>query len=417
VNVDTWQEIIGTLRKNKLRAFLTACGVFWGAFMLVAMLGFGGGLERGVTKNMMGFANNAVYCWGQRTSLPYDGLQPGRWVGFETADIQMIRDNLGHEIEYLAPRLQLGGWRGGNNVTRDGKAGDFNVNGDYPDFEHIQGLRFLSGRFVNDLDIANKRKVAMIGPRVYETLYKRGEDPIGTSIKIQGVYFTVVGQFEPLGSGHWSERLEQTVFIPFTTFQTAFNRGNDVGWFAATAAPGVPAEKLENDLRAELSKTHRISPDDRQALGSFNAGEEFRKVSNLFLGIRILVWFVGLCTMLAGVLGVGNIMLIVVKERTKEIGIRKAVGAPPWSIMSQIIQESTVLTAIAGYFGLAAGVAGLSLADALFGEHNEMMNHPSVDFQVAIAATVILVVSGAIAGIIPARNAVRVNTVEALRAE
>jgi putative ABC transport system permease protein len=416
MSIDTWQEIFGTLRNNKLRAFLTACGVFWGVFMLIAMLGFGGGLERGVTNNMMGFATNAVYVWGQRTSLPHDGLQPGRRVSFETADIQMIRDNVDN-IEYLAPRLQLGGWRGGNNVTRNGKTGDFNVNGDYPDFRHIQGMDFVRGRFVNDLDIENKRKVVAIGPRIYQTLYARGEDPIGSHLRIQGVYFTVVGQFVPRGSGRWTERLEQTVFIPFTTFQTAFNRGNQVGWFAATATPGVPARQLESDMRDALAKRHRIHPKDRQAMGSFNAGDRFGKATKLFWAIRILVWFVGICTLLAGVIGVSNIMLIIVKERTKEIGIRKAVGASPFSIVSQILQESTALTAIAGYFGLAFGVAVLHAASILAGEDNELMNNPGVDLRVAVIATLILIVSGAIAGIIPARNAVRVNPVQALRAE
>jgi putative ABC transport system permease protein len=416
MNRDTWQEIIATLSTNKLRAFLTALGVFWGILMLVVMLGMGSGLEKGVTNDMSGFATNAVYVWGQRTSMPYDGLQPGRPVEFDSADIELLRGNV-PDIEHLAPRLQLGGWRGGDNVSRGAKTGDFSVAGDYPDFQYIQGMDFVRGRYINDLDIERSRKVCVIGPRAYEMLYERGEDPIGTHIKIQGVYFTVVGQFEPQGSGHWSERLAQTIFIPFTTFQYAFNQGNRVGWFAMTGKPGVPAERLENSILTTLAKRHRIHPDDENAMGSFNSGRKFREISSIFVAINLLVWFVGICTLLAGVVGVSNIMLIIVKERTKEIGIRKAVGATPWSITSQILQESTALTAIAGYLGLAIGVFLLHVFSLLIGDGNDTIRDPQVNFRIAMIATAVLVVSGAIAGLIPAYNAVRTNTVEALRAE
>lgn len=411
MNLDTWQEIIATLRSNKLRTFLTALGVFWGIFMLVVMLGAGKGLENNVKKDMGGFSTNAIYVWGQRTSMPYKGLQPGRRVQFENADIDMIRQNVA-DIEYFAPRLQLGGWRGGDNVTRGGKTGDFNVNGDVPDFRHIQTMMFDQGRFINDLDMRDSRKVAVIGPRTYETLYERGEDPIGTHIKIRGVYFTVVGYFKPQGTGHRNERLAATIFIPFTTFQYAFNQGNRVNWFAITVPPGKSTEKVESEVRAILAKRHKIDPNDKHAFGSFNMGKKFREISMIFIGIKLLVLVVGLLTLLAGILGVSNIMLIIIKERTKEIGIKKAVGATPWSITSQIVQESTALTAVAGYFGLAAGVLVLELLGQLAGD--QLLN-PQVDLNLAFIATAILIFFGAVAGLIPARNAVRINTVQALR--
>jgi len=413
MNIDTWQEIFATLRSNKLRTFLTALGVFWGIFMLVVMLGAGQGLENNVKKDMGGFSTNAIYVWGQRTSMPHEGLQPGRYVQFENDDIEMIRQNV-PDIEYFAPRLQLGGWRGGDNVNRKGKTGDFNVNGDVPDFQHIQTMEFDKGRFINELDIRDSRKVCVIGPRIYETLYERGEEPIGSHLKIKGVYFTVVGLFKPSGTGHRNERLAATIFIPFSTFQSAFNQGNRVNWFAITVPEGKSTDKVEDEVRAVLSKRHKINPNDKHAFGSFNMGKKFGEISMIFVAIKLLVLVVGLLTLLAGILGVSNIMLIIIKERTKEIGIKKAVGATPWSITSQIIQESTALTAVAGYCGLTAGVIALEVLSKAAGD--QLLN-PQVDMKIALYATAILIVCGALAGLIPARNAVRVNTVEALRAE
>jgi len=414
---DTWQEIVSTLGKNRLRTALTACGVFWGIFMLVIMLGFGHGLETGVKKDMGGFATNAVYVWGERTSLPFKGLPPGRDVSFTNDDIAAIRERV-DGIEHLAPRNQLGGWMGGDNVTRGRKTGSFSVNGDMPDFQYVQPMRFDRGRFINALDIEQRRKVAVLGNRAIRALYEEGEDPIGTHIQIQGVYFTVVGTFQTTQSGEMAERQGNTIFIPFTTFQRAFNYGDRVGWFAVTARSDASAAQVETDVRAVVAERQRIDPEDSQALGSFNAGKEFKKIGNIFGGINFLVWFVGVITLLAGVIGVSNIMLIIVKERTKEIGIRKAVGATPAAIMAQIIQESTLLTAIAGYIGLTAGVAALELVGAAMGDGSSgMFARPEVDLRIALIATAILVVSGAVAGIMPARHAVRINPVEALRAE
>ncbi len=407
MNLDTWQEIIATLRNNKLRGVMTAAGVFWGVGMLVAILGFAGGLRRDVAKNMAGFATNAVHVWSQRTTMPYAGMQPGRRIKFDNADAEaIIREVEG--IEHFAPRVQLGGWRGGDNVTRGTKTGDFTVGGDYPAMQHIQEMRFLRGRFVNDLDIRDRRKVVVIGPQAYEQLYEPGENPIGTHVKIQGVYFTVVGQFEPAASGgHMTERLARSIFIPFTTFQQAFNVTN-VGWFSMTARADYDASKVERDVKQVLAQRHKVHPVDANAFGSFNVGERFGKMASLAVGIKLLGWFVGIMTLLAGAIGVSNIMLIVVKERTKEIGVKKALGATPFSIVAQIIQESTILTAIAGYFGLVAGVFVLSM----YPDKAEQ-----VDISVALIATGVLIVAGALAGLLPAVNAARINPVEALRAE
>lgn len=413
---DKWQEIIATVRKNKLRTALTVFGVFWGMFMLLLMLGFGNGLETGIRKNMRGFATNSVYVWGQRTSMPYMGLQPGRSLRYTNEDTEAIAREVSG-LAHFAPRNQLGGHRDSNNVTRGVKTGNFQVVGDYPAFQHIQPVRFEKGRFINENDIQERRKVAVIGKGVYDILYERGENPIGTYVKAHGVYFQVVGMFRPRQSGDQGDRAANTIHIPFTTFQQAFNYGNRVGWFSVTGKPHVSGVQLEKDIRKVLSARHKIHPEDEHAIGSFNAEEEFGKVTTLFTGIKLFVWFVGMMTLLAGVIGVSNIMLIVVKERTKEIGIRKALGAPPWSIVSLILQESVVLTSLAGYIGLIAGVGVLELVSSVIGDSNDAFANPQIDFNVALIGAAVLVVSGALAGIIPARHAVGISPVEALRSE
>jgi putative ABC transport system permease protein len=412
---DTWQEIIETVRANKLRTALTAFGVFWGILMLLLMLGSGNGLENGVTRNMSGFATNAVYVWGQRTTLPHEGLLPGRWVQYDNRDVQAIRQQI-DGIEHMAPRNQLGGFRGSNTVSRGDQSSSFSVMGDYPQLRYVEPMQVVSGRFINELDIIDKRKVAIIGTRVQELLFAPGEDPIGDAIKINGVYFQVIGTFTTRQTGDRGERAAQTIYVPFTTFQQAFNYGDRVGWFAITAQPHMDVSKMEKDIRALLAARHKISPQDEQAIGSFNAKEEFGKVQTMFTGIRMFIWIVGAFTLLSGVIGVSNIMLISVKERTKEIGVRKALGATPSSIVSTVVQESVVLTSLSGYMGVVVGVAILEALNRLNIESDSFTN-PHVNLSVALVATATLIVTGAIAGIIPAWHAASIKPVEALRAE
>lgn len=415
IGLDGWREITATLRTNKLRALLTAAGVFWGIVMLVVMVGFGDGLERGVARSMAGFATNAVYMWTQRTSEPYDGLRPGRYLRFDRDDIAALRDSI-PEIEHLAPRNQLGGWRGGENVSHDGKTGSYFVSADYPAFRLIQPAVFERGRFVNELDMQQARKVAVIGVGVRDQLYDPGEAVIGSLLRIQGVYFQVVGLFRSQQSGEEGDRQNHTIHVPFTTYQHAFHTPY-VGWFAMTSKPNVPASVVEQKARALLGKRHRVAPTDAQAIGSWNTEEEFGKVGNMFTGIHGLIWFVGVVTLLAGIIGVSNIMLIVVRERTKELGIRKALGATPFTIVAQLVQESTLLTAVAGYCGLVFGIGLLEVAGALIPADSELLAAPAIDLRVALAAAGILIVAGAVAGFIPARAAVRIHPVEAFRAE
>jgi putative ABC transport system permease protein len=389
-----------------MRTFLTAFGVFWGIFMLMVMLGSGNGLSNGIESGFSDGATNSFFVWSQRPSKPYRGMLPGRELHLDMGDIAAIQQQV-PEVEVICPRNQLGGWRGNNNITRGRKTGAFVVYGDYPEIARVQSVRLLAGRFLNRLDIEERRKVAVLGPRSREVLFDKDEDPLGQEIRISGVYFKVIGLFSPRRSGDDHEDDEQSLFVPFTTFKSAFNFGDRVGWFAATSREGSPASVAEEKTLALLRERHRVAPDDNRAFGHFNVEKEFAKVRGLFAGIR---------TLAAGVIGVSNIMLVIVRERTNEIGVRRAVGATPWAIMTQVVFESLVLTSIAGYLGLVAGIAAIEATSRLVGDGAEMFKNPEVSLGAALQTLAILVLSGLLAGLFPARRAVQSTPVEALRA-
>ncbi len=415
LDLDSWQEVWATLRSNKLRAFLTALGVFWGVFMLILMLGIGNGLERGVIRNLSGLTNYTVYVWPQRTSMPFKGLQPGRYVRLNDADIAAVARTPG--VEHVAPRLQLGDWRGAQPVSYGSKKATFTVMGDTPAFGYVEPLVVENGRFINARDMTEERKVAVIGHEVQKTLFGT-ENPIGKYIQVKRVYFQIVGVIGTLKSGDDAEKIVSSIYVPFSTFQTTFNKKDKVGWFALTAYRSAPAALVESNVRNAIMKGHRIHPDDSEALGSFNAAQKFEQLQGLFRGIRKFVWFVGTLTLFAGMLGVSNILLIIVKERTKEIGVRKALGAQPGSIISLVVAEGLLLTTLAGACGVVAGVLGLELAGrAVSSLPHAPLSQPAVSLQVALIALLVLIVAGVIAGIVPARHAARVHPVEALRAE
>jgi len=416
VDRDHWREIFEALRGNKLRTFLTAFGVFWGIFMLMVMLGSGNGLWNAIRHSFAGTATNSIFVWAQRTSKPWRGMPTGRSIQLEIGDAAAIRTSV-PEVGVICPRNQLGGWRGGNNVTRGTRSGAFSVMGDVPEIAALQSLRIDRGRFLNRLDLDERRKVAVLGPRAREVLFAPGEDPLGQQIRINGVYFSVIGLFQPLRTGAGRDDAVQTIFVPFSTFQTAFNFGERVGWFALTSRDGTPASVAETKVLAVLRERHRVAPDDARAFGHFNMEEEYGKLQGLFAGIRLLVWIVGVGTLAAGVIGVSNIMLVIVRERTNEIGVRRALGATPLTVMAQIVFEALVLTVIAGYLGLVAGVGVIeATASVVAGAELEMFRNPEVPLSSALQTLAILVVAGILAGLIPARRAVTVSPVQALRA-
>lgn len=416
-DADRWNEIFSSLAKNKLRTFLTAFGVFWGIFMLIIMLGAGNGLKNGVTKNFGGIATNSVFIWTQRTSIPYAGLPKGRGFNMRNEDIPVIEREV-DQLDVIAPRNQLRGYGGGNNVSYQNKAGNFQVMGDYPQILKISPMDIIQGRFINQLDVEDKRKVTVIGTYVRDVLFKN-ENPINKNVKINGVYFKVIGVFRSKKGGNQGEKDTQTLHIPFSTFQKAFNYSNVVGWLAATAKKESNASYVEAEIIKVLKRRHKVSPKDERAFGSWNAEEEFNQINGLFAGISTLIWVVGIGTLTAGIIGVSNIMLIIVKERTKEIGIRRAIGATPFSIVSQIMAEAIVLTSLAGYIGLTFGVLVTEAISNAMGpsQGESMFTNPTIDLKVALTALGILVFAGALAGLIPAQKAVKIKPIEALRTE
>ncbi len=419
IDIDKWQEIFLTLKKNKLRTFFTAFGVFWGIFMLVVMLGSGRGLKDAAYGGLGKLMTNSVFIAPDRTSISYNGFPKGRIYNFTNDDTEAILKRI-PEVAYLAPETR-GFSNGINNVVRGKRVGSFFASGQYPDVNIINPVQILKGRFVNELDIKELRKVAVIGERVVEEMYDKDEEPIGTTLRIGGVYFTVVGTFKSYRSdNNGGERDNKRIYLPFTTVQKAFNQGNIVQGYAITTQAGISASLVEKKVKKLLRERHDIHPDDKRAFDSDNLEEEFKEFEMLFNGINGLIWIVGIGTLMAGVIGVSNIMVIVIKERTKEFGIKRAVGATPFKIILQVIQESVFLTTFAGYFGLAIGVGLLELisyAMTQSGADTEMFSNPMIDFNKAITALIILIVAGLFAGFIPAKRAVSMKPIEALHDE
>lgn len=419
IDLDKWNEIFSALRKNKLRTFLTAFGVFWGIFMLVIMLGSGQGLSNAVFHNMGDFATNSCFMWTQSTSIAYKGLPRGRRFRFRNSDTDALRAQI-PEIKAIAPRLH--GWSSeeGNNAIRGNKAGAFSIMGDYPDWNMIDPVTITRGRYLNDIDIQEKRKVIIIGQKIVDALFEPDENPIGEYIEINDIFFSVVGTFQSKKSGNQAEREEQNIHMPLTTLQRAYNFGDVVGWYGMVAFDDVPVSYIEEKAKQIMKIRHTIHPDDNRAIGSHNVEMEFKKLRGLFLGIDALIWMVGIGTLLAGIIGVSNIMLVIVKERTKEIGIQRALGAKPISIIMQIISESVFLTSIAGFIGLSAGVwlvEGIDFMMVSSGANTDTFKNPEVNIQIAIIALIVLIFAGAIAGLIPANRAVRVKPIDAIREE
>ena len=418
---DKWNEILQALSANAFRTILTAFGVFWGIFILVILLAAGNGLENGVKQGFSGIATNTMFMWTQATSKAYKGLPQTRQFNFKNDDVPALKANF-PDLLYVSPRNQLGGYQGANNVIRGTKTAAFTVYGDYPELIKQESMTITKGRFVNQQDILNKRKVAIIGQGVIDGLYAKMEEAIGTYIKINGVNFMVVGVYKSKSHGDGdAESAQKNIFIPFTTFQQAFNFGDTVGWMALTANDDSSITKLKPKIFEFLKARHSIHPDDERAIGNFDLYEEYSKIQGLFMILKFIAYFVGTLVLLSGIIGISNIMLIVVKERTKEIGIRRALGATPRAIRSQILSEAIFLTIIAGMFGIAVATGLLAVVnmvlDSMPAQENTMFANPSVDLGVVFIALLILVGSGLLAGFIPAQTAINVKPVDALRTE
>jgi putative ABC transport system permease protein len=421
-DIDRWNEIWNALAKNKIRSLLTAFGVFWGIFMLIVMAGAGKGLENGIVEGVSKFATNSAFLWTDRTSEPYKGFKRGRQWNMESEDIQNLINNV-PELEYITPKNFGGNYNSGPNVIRGKKNGAFHIKGDYPDYVRIDPCTVLKGRWINEMDIRERRKVCVIGEKVVESLFAKDENPLGQYLKISGVYYQIVGVIKPETRISINGRTEESVSIPFTTMLQTYNMGNQVHFLAITAKKGVPVSILEEKVKGFIKKKHSISPTDTQALNSVNIEKEFKQMSGLFLGIQILTWIVGIGTLLAGVIGVSNIMLVIIRERTKEIGVQRALGATPRTIISQIMLESVVLTTVAGYIGLSLGVGLLELVSKALhssaGKSSDgvFFSNPEVSLTVALSALGVLIIAGLFAGMIPATRAIQIKPIDALREE
>ncbi|MBW8242116.1 ABC transporter permease [Muricauda oceani] len=416
-NKDRWREIIEVLTTNVWRTIFTAFGVCWGIFILIVLLAAGKGLENGIKQDFGNIATNTMFMWTRATTKGYEGLPKGRSFEFKISDVQALRDNVPN-LRFISPRNQLGGFGGNNNVVRGIRTGAYNVYGDYPEIINQDPMAVTAGRFLNYNDIREKRKVAVIGQGVKNDLYDKDEDALGTYIKIQGVNFMVIGTYKKNNSGGGEEG-QKEIFVPFTSFSQAFNRGEDVGWMAITANDGSSISQLKDNIVDLMKERHKVHPEDNRAVGYFDLYEQYNRVESLFGALKAVAYIVGIMVLLSGIIGVSNIMLIVVKERTKEIGIRRALGEQPWSIKKQILMESIFLTLISGMVGIIFGslvIFGInSLLDSV--GPVDMFMSPSVSVGVVTGALTILMVSGLLAGFIPAQSAIRVRPIEALRTE
>ncbi len=409
IDFDKWQEIFSSLRRHKLRTILTALSVWWGIFMLVILLGAGKGLENSAEHDFKDDAIASLWIWSDQTSKPYKGLPAGRFIQFENSDHGLIDELEG--TRYTSGRYHM--W-GEFFITYQNKSLSFDVQAVYPEHRHIEKPRMLEGRWLNQKDQDLKRKICVIGKHVQRDFFKKGESPIGKRLNIKGIDFQIVGVFEDA-----RDREMERIYLPVSTMQLV--EGTDRLHTIVVEMGDASLEEskvIEDNIRRAMAEQHKFDPDDKQALGMHNGIEsynEFRLVMNF---ISIFIWFVGIGSIIAGVIGVSNIMLIIVKDRTREIGIRKALGATPGSIISMIVQEAVLLTSVAGYLGLASGIA-LIFGIQQFMEANnieaEFFRNPEVNLPTVLAAMAILIISGVVSGLIPALQAVKINPVIAMK--
>jgi putative ABC transport system permease protein len=417
---DHFLELIQILIQRPLRTALSGLGVGWGLFMIIITIGSANGLENGVSQDLGDAAKNSMFMWTQSTSLPYKGFKRGRNVDLNLSDVEYLKAN-SQTLVAIAPQNELGGWRGSNNVTRGIKTGAFTVFGEYPEQRLIEAKPIVTGRHINNLDIAERRKIAVIGKRVRDILFSTNEDPIGGSIRINGVNFVVVGVFGSLRDGEDAEEDLQSVLIPFSTFNQSFNYGDEVSWLCLLFDENVHADSAASEVMSVLKSRLSIHPEDDRAFGHWTVAEEYEQIQSVFGAIRWVSFVFGGLALLAGIIGIMNIMLITVRERTNELGVRRAMGASPGMIVRQIMGETLFLTSLFGVIGAVLGVATIEGIDTLLQSSPSIdggsFRNPEVSLDIVIKSLVIMVFMGAVAGILPALRAVSIRPVEAIRTE
>ncbi|MCG7281794.1 ABC transporter permease [Chryseobacterium taklimakanense] len=415
---DTWQEIYHSLRNNKLRTLLTMIGVAWGMFLYVSLLGAAKGMQNGFDKLFSGFATNSIFMWGQHTNIPYAGFPKGRKVDLHLADIEMLQKKI-PDIDYISPQNSRGNFGSpGEQMSRNGKTATYTLTGDYPIGNKISEKKLIYGRYLNDADLSGNKNVVVIGEEIYKNFFdhKKNENPLGKSINIKGMFFNVIGVFRAKKGGGIEN--DQTSYIPLSTYTKMYNDGDKVDFFAIVSKPDADLSSVEDRVKTEMKKKYDISPDDTNAYGSFNLGKEFAKFTGFMKGMQLLTIIVGTLTILAGVIAISNILLITVKERTKEIGIRRAIGAKPTEVRNQILLESVVITLTSGMLGFIFGILLLMILDIFTRNQDEFpFYNPTVDYTNVFSAMAVMVTLGLIVGMIPAQRAVKIRPIEALRSE
>ena len=416
--IDTWQEIYYSLKNNKLRTFLTMIGVGWGMFLFVALLGAAKGMENGFDKTFSGFATNSIFLWAQNTSIPYDGFPKGRKMDLHLSDLDLLPKKI-QQIDYISPQSSRGNFgTPGEAFSRNGKNATYTLTGDFPIGNKISEKKLIFGRYLNDADISGNKNVIVIGEEIYKNFFdaKKNENPIGKPVNVKGIFFNVIGVFRVEKGGGMEN--DQSSFIPFTTFSKMYNNGDKVGFFAIVSKPDADLTVVEDQVKAELKKKYNVSPEDTNAFGSFNLGKMFLKLTGFLSGMQLLTITVGTLTILAGVIAISNILLITVKERTKEIGIRRALGAKPAEVRNQILLESVVITLSSGILGFICGIFLLMILDLVTrGQDSFPFYNPTVNYGQVFGAMAIMVILGLIIGMIPAQRAVKIRPIEALRSE
>lgn len=411
IDLDTWEEILVTITRNKTRSLLTAFGVFWGIFMLVALMGGAQGMQDKLQQGFEGFATNSGFMGTNRTGKTYKGFQQGRAWDLENKDVERIRRSVS-EIDVVTPTLARWGIEAVYNEHKISGT----LKGFYPEYSAIEEPSISYGRYLNDMDIRDRRKVCIIGKRIYETLFPEGGNPCGKFVEINGIYYQVIGVSMSTGNISVQGQSETSVIIPFSTMQQNYNFGQKIQLLCYTAKKGYSISDVEKKVEQVVKQAHLIHPDDEQAMIILNAEALFSMMDNLFSGIRILSWIVGLGTLLAGAIGVSNIMMVTVKERTTEIGIRRAIGARPDDILQQILSESMVLTGIAGMAGISFAVFLLNIVEKLSSEPGAPV-HFQISFWEAVGACALLMILGLLAGLAPAYRAMSIKPIDAIRDE
>ena len=413
---DTWQEIFGSIRKNKLRTAITIIGVFWGILLFIGLQGAAKGMENGFESAFKGLATNSIFLWGQQTGIPYGGFNRDRSVRIELSDTYRIANQI-EGVQFVAPRNAKGVFGDAPPlVVNNLKSGNYKVFGDYPVIDNVSKKKIREGRFLNQKDIDDKRKICVIGERIQKELFAKDENPVGKYIKISNMYFQVVGVYKRNNTDFFEG--DNSIFIPFTTFKKVFNTGNRISWMVIAGYPDEDIVAIEQKTKALLKRRYSVHPDDERAFGAANLGEMFGKITGFIKGLKFTALIVGIATILAGVIAIGNILLITVKERTKEIGIRRALGATPGEIRGQIILESVFLTLVAGILGMTVGGLLLSVLNNAAKNWDDFpFINPTVSLEYIGIAIALMVILGTLIGLIPAQRAVSVRPIEALREE